>query len=305
MATSSYCSSCCGADVVSRELLVVLLAVFVLLAVSIANIATAVLVDEDDLRRWSELGWERQQCEVAALGISYIGDCPRNSTSRTRRIHNRPDFNYSECDIEASPECLGRAHQVFSQSRRLNTKPFNAHFCRDRFIPWAVVKLVSGARACGYRTGLPFIRAVNHIDEAEMVLSNFSAGQASTCWALTLSRSDLHFVHACQIVALESPHKWLSSSLAWIPKESERQKIWQWTYPVLAVVSVGILVLAPWCVTNRTTTSANASHRHGTPRRLSTLRNRWNLFSSGILAEYQAVNSARDCSIAPQPGSSA
>lgn len=253
------------------------------------------------MRHWSELDWEQQECEVAALGISYIGDCPRNSTSRTRKIHNRPDFNYSECNIEVSPECLGRARQAFSRSRRLNSKHFQAQLCRDRFIPWAVVELVPGARACGYRTGLPFVRETDHIDKAKRVLSNFSAGSASTCWVLTLSRSDLHFVHACQIVALEAPHTWLSRPLAWIPKESQRQKMWQWAYPVFAFVSVALLVMAPWCVLDLTSATADQNHR-GTPRRISTLRNRWNLFSSGILAEYQAVNSARDCSIALEPG---
>merc|ERR1711971_40424 len=122
----------------------------------------------------------------------------------------------------------------------------------------------------------------------------------STCWVLTLSNRDLHFVHACQIVALESPRTWLSRSLTWIPKESRRQKLWLWSYPVFALSSVGFLVIAPWFLLARS--SSNSHLLEETPRRISMLRDRWSLFSSGMLAEYQSVNSARDCSIAPEPG---
>lgn len=266
--------------------------------------------DFDDLHHWAQREWMLDNCTVVKAGIEYVGDCRGKAWFSMRPQHAPPSFNYSECTVDTSEGCAGLPDFVVDMGRRLGSRSMPDFLCRDSFLPWAVV-MVRGGYTCSYRSGLARGSKILVWDDARHYDRQLAAGSERQCWLLRMSRpeaaepessSDRSARLPCDVVALEDPNTWPDVKRSWVQKQ-------RWIRTLLLFAALGstvsacaIALLHLWLsrvevqgwdqLNQRETTLAPMPEDES--ERVHGVRDRWNVFRAGMLAEYQLVNSARN-----------
>lgn len=314
----------------------ILLGVALLLATSLVLVAITSIQDQtvEELRNWAQRPWEREDCKVHAVGIEYVGDCSNNTFATLRSWHRLPVHNYSSC-VEhqgLSRDCRETVKREFVEGRRLaggtdeqeeeeqahregaapprRLKKRGAHpgqMCRDRFLAWAFVQVPQGPRACAYRTGLLGESTVATWEEALLTNARLTMGGPAACWVFTLKSVGLLSVEDCPVVALQNPQSWPEVSSA--PTEQFVGRVGFWLALCMAVIAVtvaamhfGLPSIGTECyggLANRLGLAATIEPLEAESERVRFVRDRWRLFRTSVLAEYQPVSSARDYARVP------
>lgn len=238
----------------------------------------------DDLQHWAQHPWERVDCRIKDVGISYVGDCSNESFATMKTLHPRPVYNYSDCVSPPMPKgCSSTVKHTFSSGRRLGhveqqqqqhaavhdhadsrrnqrqrsfargriLKEQFTELCHDRFALWAAVNVGDHASVCGYRTGLLGHSTYTKWDEVLKDQGAITAGSSQTCWLFTLKSVGLLRMHVCNIVALEDPKRWPEAADKWVQQQLSTQR--QLLGLGVSLLFLGIVAagIHHWCWSSR------------------------------------------------------